>query len=221
MTCEFNLIDQLQVELEEIKNNFRYSSVNFYDNININRSIFHEFLDLLIHMGFSIPWGCELRADILTQEECKKMKQAGCKVTATGIESADPSVLKRNFKYQDPEKVANGIRFLKAAGIKIQAYFVIGLPGETINTFQTTLNYLQQLGLGSEDEIDFFLATPYPGSRLADDQVDFQISILDNNYTHFDCEDLIFTTDTLSKGEIYQMYQDALALVKQIKLTNL
>ena len=36
-------IDQLQAELEEIKNNFRYSSVNFYDNININRSIFHEF----------------------------------------------------------------------------------------------------------------------------------------------------------------------------------
>ena len=42
-------IDQLRAELEEIKNNFRYSSVNFYDNININRSIFHVIISQFVN----------------------------------------------------------------------------------------------------------------------------------------------------------------------------
>ena len=57
------------------------------------------------------------------------MKEAGCQLVATGIESANEEVLRKNFKYQDPNQVMQGVKNLKNLNIPIQAYFVLGLPG--------------------------------------------------------------------------------------------
>jgi radical SAM superfamily enzyme YgiQ (UPF0313 family) len=210
-------LEQLKEELIVIQNDFRYKFVNFYDNININPTFFRQFLNMLIEMKFKIPWGCELRSDILTWEDCQLLKKAGCKGAATGIESADKVVLQKNFKYQDPEKVKDGIRLIKQAGIIIQAYFVIGLPGETRDSFESTLDYLKKLNLDPQDEIDFFIATPYPGSRIAENQSDFEIQIKNKNYDDYDCAHFIFETSTLKKQDIYQMYKKASEIVSNIR----
>ena len=43
-----------------------------------------------------IPWGCELRVDTISFEEARLLKKAGCKLVATGIESANKKVLEIN-----------------------------------------------------------------------------------------------------------------------------
>lgn len=210
-------LNQIQSELQEIMANYKYKFVNFYDNVNIQPKIFREFLQMLIKMRFKIPWGCELRADILTYEDCLLMKKAGCVGAATGIESADDGVLRANFKYQDPEKVRIGIQNLKKAGIKVQAYFVVGLPGDSKQSFQTTLEYFKTLNLDNQDEVDFFIATPYPGSKLCDQRAEFGIDIKMVDFRFYDCEHFIFETSLLKKRDIYAMYQESLLLIQKMK----
>lgn len=202
-------IESIMSELRDIESSQMYKFVNFYDNINLQKAFLKELVHTLQKEDFSLPWGCELRVDNITAQEAQLMKQAGCQVIATGIESASPKVLQRNFKYQDPEKVKRGLGYLKDNNIAIQAYFVLGLPGETQKTFSTTLNYIDSLPLEEEDTINYFIATPYPGSKLWEEQDRFGIHIFEHDFSKYDCEHLIFETEDLTKDQLEEMYKKA------------
>jgi radical SAM superfamily enzyme YgiQ (UPF0313 family) len=175
-----------------------YNYINFYDNINIDKEFFKEFCRLFISHNIKIPWGCELRVDNISKEDAHLLKKAGCKLVATGIESASEKVLAMNLKYQDLKKVKDGIKYLKNEGIHIQAYFVLGLPGETKKTFQKTIEFIKKLPFDENDRINYFIATPYPGSRLWEDQSKFKINIFEKDFTKYDCQHIIFETEKLS-----------------------
>jgi radical SAM superfamily enzyme YgiQ (UPF0313 family) len=163
----------------------------------------------------NVPWGCELRVDTISSEEANLIKNAGCQLVATGIESASQQVLKKNFKYQDPKLVKRGIKNLKKFEIPIQAYFVLGLPGETEETFQMTIDFIETLPLNQDDKINYFVATPYPGSKLWEERNSLNLSIVDENFDHFDCEHIIFETPELKLDKLKDMYREAKALEKK------
>jgi len=212
-------VKQVLKEVKYISSCANYKFVNFYDNININHRYLNDFLDGLISQKFSLPWGAELRADVITKDEALKLKKANCKIVATGVESASEEVLKINFKFQDPSKVANGIKVFKEAGIAVQAYFVLGLPGDNWDRFRKTLKYVESLNLESGiDRIEFFTATPYPGSDLAMNKEKYGINILNKNFSEYDCRTIIMETQSLKSDDIKKMIFEAQSLKKNLKL---
>jgi anaerobic magnesium-protoporphyrin IX monomethyl ester cyclase len=196
-------------EIRDIISYQTYNYINFYDNINIDKIFFHGFCRLFIDNAIKIPWGCELRVDSITTEEASLLKEAGCKLIATGIESASLKVLKNNLKYQDPRRVFSGIKNLKAVNIPVQAYFVLGLPGETEVTFKETLDFIKRLPLDNDDKINYFVATPYPGSRLWDERESFNINIIEFDFTKYDCQHIIFETSDLSVQKLENLFKIA------------
>ncbi|MBY8989045.1 MAG: B12-binding domain-containing radical SAM protein [Candidatus Lokiarchaeota archaeon] len=202
-------LDSILSEIRDIATYQTYNYINFYDNININRKFFHSFCRLFIDNKIEIPWGCELRVDTITSEDAKLLKEAGCRLVATGIESASLEVLKNNLKYQDPKQVVTGIRHLKAVNIPIQAYFVLGLPGETELSFQKTVEFIKSLPLTNEDKINYFAATPYPGSRLWDERDYFKLNIVEHDYSKYDCQHIIFETHDLDLKKLKTLFSIA------------
>ncbi len=199
-------LDSILSEIRDIISYQTYDYINFYDNINIEKKFFQNFCRLFIDNKIDIPWGCELRVDSITAEDASLLKEAGCKLIATGIESASLKVLKNNLKYQDPKRVLTGIKHLKAVEIPVQAYFVLGLPGETELTFQETLDFIKELPLDTDDKINYFVATPYPGSRLWDERERFNINIFEFNFTKYDCQHIIFETSDLSIQKLEKLF---------------
>jgi len=120
-----------------------------------------------------------------------------------------PSVGNLNLKFQNPRKIKEGIKHLKEVGIPIQAYFVLGLPGETQRTVQQTLEYIKSLPLTKEDTINFFAATPYPGSLLWDERDRFKIKIVETDFTKYDCHHIIFKTADLDFDNLKEIYSSA------------
>ena len=202
-------ISSILSEIRAIQALQTYKYINFYDNININSTFFREFCNMFIEHNIDIPWGCEIRVDTITDEDARLLKSAGCMLIATGIESASIDVLSKNFKFQEPEKVKDGIKHLKRYKIPIQAYFVLGLPGETEETFQETINYISNLPLDENDTLNYFVATPYPGSRLWDEKEQFKINIIENNFAKYDCEHFIFETTQLNRVKLENLYHTA------------
>ncbi|MFX1312633.1 MAG: B12-binding domain-containing radical SAM protein [Promethearchaeota archaeon] len=196
-------IESIYTEINDILSLQTYNYMNFYDNINITRKFLRNFCKMFIENQIIIPWGCELRVDSINSEDAYFLKKAGCQLIATGIESANKTVLKNNFKYQDPEQVKQGIINLKKYDIAIQAYFILGLPGEQENTFYQTIDYIDSLPLDKGDEINYFVATPYPGSRLWDNK---EIKIFEKDFKKYDCNSLIFETKDLTKEKLEQLY---------------
>lgn len=202
-------ISSILTEIRDIMSLQTYRHINFYDNININYEFFKDFCNIFIEHKLTIPWGCELRVDTITDEDAYLLREAGCQLIATGIESASIDVLRKNFKYQEPKRVMEGIINLKKYKIPIQAYFVLGLPGETEETFQETVEYINTLPLDESDTLNYFIATPYPGSRLWDEKEHFQIKIIESDFAKYDCEHLIFETQELNKKVLENLIQPA------------
>ncbi len=208
-TTRLREINSIKTEIRDIKSLQSYNFINFYDNININSDFFAEFCNMLKKDEFKIPWGCEIRIDNLTENHAKLLKNANCQIVATGIESANKEVLKKNFKYQNPNHVKRGIHYIKKYNIPVQAYFVLGLPGETEESFQETIEFIKNLPFTKYDKINYFMATPYPGSKLWNKSDYFGIKIKDFNFLNYDCEHIIFETNELKKKMLERMLKEA------------
>ena len=208
-------IESIIKEIRDIQSLQTYNHINFYDNININNRFFRNFCRMFIDNKITIPWGCELRVDTINSEDARLLKEAGCQLIATGIESANENVLKTNFKYQDPEQVRNGIINLKKYDIAIQAYFVLGLPAETEDSLSQTIEFIESLPLDNKDDLNYFVATPYPGSRLWDEREEFGITIFEHDFTKYDCNHIIFKTKELNKKELEKLFAKTKEIEKQ------
>jgi radical SAM superfamily enzyme YgiQ (UPF0313 family) len=89
------------------------------------------------------------------------MAKSGCWVISWGIESGNELILKRAHKGYKMEQAHRALTWARKAGIKNWGYFIIGLPGETVETIQDTIRFSKALPL---DIALFHIAAPYPGT---------------------------------------------------------
>lgn len=133
----------------------------YSDLFTVNRDQVIELCRLLIDKGPKITWTCNSRVDYVDEEMLNLMGQAGCNLISWGIESGSEMVLKKAHKGYRMEQAYNALRWAKKAGIKNWGYFIIGLPGETLDTIKETMVFSKKLPL---DIALFHVAAPYPGT---------------------------------------------------------
>ena len=112
--------------------------------------------------GFDITWGCNAKANV-PYNVLKAMKEGGCRVLLVGYESGNQKIL-HNIKKGLRTDVAR--QFTKDAhslGLTIHGTFILGLPGETLETIEETINYAKEI---NPHTIQVSLAAPYPGTFL-------------------------------------------------------
>jgi anaerobic magnesium-protoporphyrin IX monomethyl ester cyclase len=134
----------------------------FGDNsFNADLKRVEEFCDLLIIKKLQILWAVSIRADIMTQKIAYKMKKAGCFNVSIGIESANNYILSKIGKGTTIEKITEGIKMLKNAGIEIMSQYVIGSPYETLETVKESIAYAKSSGC---DYTNFYTVLPFRGT---------------------------------------------------------
>ena len=155
--------ENIITEVEHLVKNFGKKIFVFGDNsFNVDLKRVEVFCDLLLEKNLNILWSVSLRADIMTPEIAHKMKKAGCYNVSIGIESANNEMLKKIGKGTTIEKISEGIRMLKDAGIEIMSQYVIGSPDETLDTVRESIAYAKQSGC---DYTNFYMVLPYKGTR--------------------------------------------------------
>ena len=133
----------------------------YADLFTVNREQVVGLCNLIIKEGLKIRWTCNSRVDYVDEEMLKLMGQAGCWMIAWGIESGNEIILKKAAKGANPKKAHQALTWARKAGIKNWGYFIIGLPGETVETIRETIDLSKTLPL----EIALFhVAAPYPGT---------------------------------------------------------
>ncbi|NVM52949.1 MAG: B12-binding domain-containing radical SAM protein [Candidatus Helarchaeota archaeon] len=185
-----------------------FGFVNLYDNLNIDEEYALKLCREIERSKIDLSWGCELRADRISLELAQALNKAGCKVIAVGVESGDLKVLQRVNKMQDLNMVKKGIKAAKSVGISIQAYFVVGLPGETKESFFKTLKFLDELDLEPGiDRVNFFAATPYPGTALYEHPSKFGIHILHENWDLYDNSHLLMQLNSIEFEQLERNFE--------------
>ncbi len=140
----------------------------YADLFTVNRQQVADLCNLIIKNGLSITWTCNSRVDYVDDEMLQLMGQSGCTLISWGIESANEEILKRVHKGYRLDQVKQALLGAHKAKIKNWGYFIIGLPGETVNTIRQTIDLSKSLPL---DIALFHIAAPYPGTPFFFDSI--------------------------------------------------
>jgi anaerobic magnesium-protoporphyrin IX monomethyl ester cyclase len=137
------------------------------DNFTLDIRRAKEICVGLLERRLDLSWYCHngIRADRIDQELANLMKKAGCTSIAFGIESGDPDTFDSIKKGEPLSAVVNAVEITKRAGIKAIGYFIIGLPGDTLEKFIETVRFQRSLKL---DHYVFGMLIPYPKTEVWD-----------------------------------------------------
>ena len=112
--------------------------------------------------GFPVTWGCNAKANV-PHPVLKAMKDGGCRVLLVGYESGNQKILHNIKKGLRTDVARKFTKDAHALGLTIHGTFILGLPGETLETIEETIRYAIEL---NPHTIQVSLAAPYPGTFL-------------------------------------------------------
>ncbi len=133
------------------------------DTFGIKQSYIEELCDLIEKTCPDLSWTCEMTVGITRDKSVKAMKRAGCIAVMLGIESGNNGMLKTIKKAQTIEKAYQAVDTLKANGIEVHTFFMIGFPEETESTLDDTVAAIKKI---NADSVILSIFTPYPGSEM-------------------------------------------------------
>jgi|WetSurMetagenome_2_1015567.scaffolds.fasta_scaffold108199_2 anaerobic magnesium-protoporphyrin IX monomethyl ester cyclase len=154
-------IDSVMDEIEQIRR-LGYDSLWIADDsFTLNLSYLKEFC--LRTEGMHITWSCLSRVNQIDAEITHLMKVGGCRRVYLGLETGSQATLQLMNKKADLADGVNAVRHFYEAGLEVAAFFIVGYPGETLESIESTFKLSLTLPL---DEISFNVPFPLPGSRL-------------------------------------------------------
>jgi radical SAM superfamily enzyme YgiQ (UPF0313 family) len=181
-----------------------FKEINFEDDhLTLNHKHLNALCDEIMTRGLKFNWSAFSRVDTVNSEILHRMKQAGCTWLLYGIESGNQEILDIIKKKITLAKIKDAVEMAKEAGIGILASFILGLPGETPETMNKSLEFAHGLGAS----YGFHVLSPFPGTEVREKAKDFGIEILTNDWTKYDCNRPVSRTKGAGPEEINAFLQ--------------
>lgn len=153
--AEINLVTQTYQHVKKI---------TFQDDIlGLNKRWLAEFSGRY-GREVGIPFRCNLRADNIDDETLRLLEKAGCAEIWVGVECGNERL--RNLVLQkqlSTERIIAAFKLIKQYKIQSKAYNMIGLPGETPENIEETIQLNKRL---KPDIRNVTIFRPYPGTAL-------------------------------------------------------
>jgi anaerobic magnesium-protoporphyrin IX monomethyl ester cyclase len=132
------------------------------DTFTTNRKRVVELCRGIRARGIRFAWSCDTRVDVLGDELLREMRLAGCERLSLGVESGSQRILDAIDKKITPDEILASTELAKKYGIKVRYYMMVGNRGETRETFDETLAFLER---AKPHQYLFAALSVYPGTR--------------------------------------------------------
>ncbi|MCK4916630.1 MAG: radical SAM protein [Candidatus Omnitrophica bacterium] len=154
-------------EMEYLVKEKGFKSVYFDDDtFNIGKKRMLDFCGEIKNRGLNkIQWAIMARPDLMDEEILTAMKESGLWAIKYGVESSDQGLVDNIEKGMNLQKAKKMIQFTKMLGIKTHLTFTFGIPGETKQTIQKTIDFVRKIDPFS---VQFSIMTPFPGTKSYD-----------------------------------------------------
>ncbi len=114
------------------------------DTFNVPLPRFKNLLKSMIANKYDFKWYSYFRCSNADDETFDLMRDSGCIGVFLGIESGDQNILVNMNKRATVAKYKDSIRKLKERGIPAFVSMIVGFPGETRETVQNTIDFLNE-----------------------------------------------------------------------------
>jgi anaerobic magnesium-protoporphyrin IX monomethyl ester cyclase len=164
--------------------------------------------DGLIERRYDLNFWAYARVDTVRSGVLPKMREAGIRWLALGIESASSYVrdgVDKDFKTTDIFEV---VKSIQDAGIYVIGNFIFGLPDDTLESMQATLDMAKDLNC---EMANFYCAMAYPGSKLYPMALEkgWPLPPAWHGYSQHALDSLPLPTETLKAGQVLRFRDDA------------
>ena len=132
------------------------------DTFTTNRKRVIELCRGIRERNLQFVWSCDTRVDVLGDELLREMRLAGCERLSLGVESGSQKILDAIDKKITVDEIVHSTELAKKYGIKLRYYMMIGNRGETRETFDETLRFLER---AKPHQYIFAALSVYPGTR--------------------------------------------------------
>jgi len=156
-----NIVD----EIERLCDKVRRPYVIFRDPLfTEQRERVIELCDEIKARGLSLTFEAETRLDRLDVPLLDRLYDAGFRAMSFGVESLDPTTLKKSGRRPIPQTHQRGIiDHCRKKGIVTAAFYVLGFVQDDWNSISATIDYSTDLG---STFAQFKILTPYPGTPM-------------------------------------------------------
>ncbi len=135
-------------EIRMMKEQYQISAFDFVDSVfNAPSEHAQEICREIIAKRLNIRFTCFLNPDGCSKQLAVLLKQAGCVHAELGIDTASVRMLKTLRKGFTKEQIFQCIQVCREAGLSYNVCLLFGGPGETMETVDETLAFLDEAGV--------------------------------------------------------------------------
>ena len=201
-----NVVD----EMEHLVRNFGVEYIIFRDPMfSLNQRRVIEISEEIVRRGLRVRWACETRVDCLDEATISSMATAGCVGINFGVESSDPEIQKGvDRKPIHVDEFERKVAICKRHNIRTFAFFIVGLPGDTVDTILATMRFALRI---RASWVQFTVATPFIGTKLHRWAAGHGF-ITENHYQIISSHEGSIGNENLSAAQIHSLHRFAQVL---------
>jgi radical SAM superfamily enzyme YgiQ (UPF0313 family) len=197
-------------EIDVLVNKYGVRNIKFVDEMFVlNRNHVLGICDRIIERGYDLNIWAYARVDTVKDEFLDKLRRAGFRWLALGIESGSKHVRDGVEKGRfGTQQILEVVRKIQDAGIYVIGNYIFGLPDDTQDSMQETLD----LAIEANCEFaNFYSAMAYPGSQLYRMAVEKGWELPDSwiGYSQHSYEAKPLRTEVLSSAEVLKFRDEA------------
>lgn len=200
----YNSPEKVYEIMKYLSETYGIKHLQFVDDLFVahNRRVL-ELCELLIENPIDMTWSCTARVDTVKPETLAKMKQAGCWEISFGLESGSDEMLTSMRKSITSQVAERAVNWTSEAGIRVKGLFMLGYPGETRESIDTTKAFIKRLPLTTMNLSKF---TPYPGSPIYKKL--YGTSIREEDWARLNGMNFVYQADGFSEEDLDREYQE-------------
>jgi radical SAM superfamily enzyme YgiQ (UPF0313 family) len=163
-TYRFWSLDRVIEQIDLLVNRYGVRNLKIADEMFVlNRRHVLGICDRIIQRGYDLNIWAYTRVDTIQDGMLDKLREAGFRWLAFGIEAGAARVRANVDKAFDQDEVYRVVEQVRGAGINVIGNYIFGLPEDDQDTLQATLDLALDLNC---EFANFYSAMAYPGSPL-------------------------------------------------------
>lgn len=182
------------------------------DNFTLNKKWMLSVCEVLAPLEVSFK--CHSRGNLIDEESVVVLKEAGCVEVGIGLESADQAVLNKVDKGVRVHRCARTIQLLRKHGVGSKVYFVLHLPGESIESIGMNKDFMRAT---APDKWTLSRLAPFPGSAIFGNPKAYGITWVDPDFSHYwnFWPHALIEYEDVSRTELDRRYHEFYAWLKE------
>jgi len=171
--CNFCTVGSLEYSARPIDNVI--AEISTFSDLGVREVYFQDLLftasksrtmklcEAIHNKAPKLSWCCLSKVNTFEPETLVQMVRTGCHTIQLGLESGDDQILQKMGKGFSVQEARSAVAMCNDAGLRVDAIFMMGYPGETKAQIQKTIETALAMRLHFAT---FVIVTPTPGTPM-------------------------------------------------------